>query len=347
MKLSYDLLLKGVANPRKACERVMAYARQWRIKQFALPEYKTLVLEAYQDKNSEALKKIRTSSRRLFGLEKISDLKSDGEFRGLIWQAMCEIYKDGNATDLGVVSTGFRDVSLNCHSRSVLESWVYLMGFYDELSTIQGYAKYVCPGSTAIDVGANVGAHTLSLSSMVGPYGQVHAYEPRASIVDRLKVNLKLNQAGNVVVRAVGVGQKRGQIPFNEGSNDFNQGVGHFDPDSKVLIPITSLDEDLSRLEGQVSFIKIDVEGYELQVIRGAREVLAKHRPAIVLEYNSPPWAITDILESCPWPAQIYRLPNNFYEQTSLVRDFGSLQGFHNILILPTSCGTAIDIQKG
>ena len=335
MRLSYDLFLKGARNPRKACERVMEYARQWRIKQFVLPEYKTLALEAYQDKNSEALKKIRTSSRRLYGLEKISDLKSDLEFRAMIWQAICEIYRDGNETNLGTVSTGFRDVFLNCHSHSVLESWVYLMGFYDELSTIQGYAKYVRPGSTAIDVGANVGAHTLSLSSIVGPHGKVHAYEPRALIVERLEANLKLNQAENVVVHAVGVGQKRGQIPFNEEGGNFNQGVGHFDPDSKVVIPITSLDEDLSRIVGGISFIKIDVEGYELQVLQGAREVLAKHRPTIVLEYNSPPWAITDILESCPWPAQVYRLPNNFYEQTSLVRDFGSLQGFNNILVLP------------
>jgi len=335
MRLNYDLFLKGVRDPRKACQRVMEYARQWRIKRFVLPEYKKLVLEAYQDKNSQALKKIRTSSRRLYGLEKISDLKSDLEFRAMIWQAMCEIYKDGNETDLRVVNTGFRDVSLNCHSHSVLESWVYLMGFYDELPTIQGYAPYVPPGSVTIDVGANVGAHTLSLSLMVGPHGQVHAYEPRVSIVQRLKANLALNQAKNVIVHALGVGQKQGQIPFNEESSDFNQGTGHFDPDSKVLIPIISLDEDLGRIEGRISFIKIDVEGYELQVIRGAREILAKHRPAIALEYNSPPWKITDILASCPWPAQVYRLPNNFYEQTRPVEDFGRLQGFHNILVLP------------
>jgi FkbM family methyltransferase len=313
----------------------MEYTRLWLRKIFILPKYKKLVLEAYRDKNSQALKEIQTSNRRLYGWEKVQDLKPDLAFHSRLWQAMCEVYKDGEEIDLGIISTGYRDVALKGHSRSVLESNIYLMGFYDELSAIQEYAQYVRPGSIAVDVGANVGAHTFSLSSMVGPSGKVHAYEPRASILESLRANITLNKAQNVIVHAVGLGKEQGKIPFNEEDGHFNQGIGHFDPDSKVFIPITSLDDDLGRIEGRISLIKIDVEGYELQVIEGAREVLAKHRPAIVLEYNSPPWSMADILKSCPWHAQVFRLPNNFYEKTSQVLDFGSLVGFNNILILP------------
>jgi FkbM family methyltransferase len=141
-------------------------------------------------------------------------------------------------------------------------------------------------GDTFVDVGANVGFYTRMASLLVGESGRVFAFEPLPSAI-RL---LKLNAAGltNVIVETSAVGDRNGEADFcirpeGDTSSLLAGGKG-----SNVSVSITSLDVRLLELEAapkSVDFIKIDVEGAELSVLRGAVKTIEKYRPIVYLEF--------------------------------------------------------------
>ena len=79
-------------------------------------------------------------------------------------------------------------------------------------------------------------------------------------------------------------------------------------------IRVTTLDEETRALDGQIDLIKIDVEGAELAVVRGARNTLASHRPMIVTEFNSQRYSFKDLLEQIPYECRCYRIPDTCWD---------------------------------
>jgi FkbM family methyltransferase len=140
--------------------------------------------------------------------------------------------------------------------------------------------KYARPGSVAIDVGAHIGTHTLTMARCVGPSGRVYAFEPVKKIYRELVRNLALNGIGNVVPLRYALGNGSPRLmhmkpitPHEEGGTAVGRGG---DP-----VELRSLDS--FGFEG-VSLIKIDVEGYELPVLDGAAETIRRNRPVLVVE---------------------------------------------------------------
>lgn len=146
----------------------------------------------------------------------------------------------------------------------------------------------VKPGMTVIEVGANIGAHTVFLARKVGPRGQVHAFEPQLVVFQTLCANLALNQLTNVVTYYAAAGSAAGNllVPVLEPkvSNNFGGlGLGGFDTGMEVpVIPIDSL-----KL-GSCHFLKADVEGMEESVLRGAEDTIRRHRPILYIEDDRP-----------------------------------------------------------
>ncbi len=138
--------------------------------------------------------------------------------------------------------------------------------------------KYIRPGSTAIDVGAHIGIHTLSMSLLVGDEGSTIAFEPQLKLYTELIMNLQINECKNVVAYrcalsdAIGIGEIQ-TPPGNEGGTSLSTGG------SQVFV--TTLD---SLNFVNVSLIKIDAENCEFLVLNGARETIRRCRPVIVLE---------------------------------------------------------------
>lgn len=139
--------------------------------------------------------------------------------------------------------------------------------------------RYARPGSTVVDIGAHIGTHTLLMSQAVGPKGQVVAFEPQVKIYQELLVNLQLNQIKNVQAHFVALGEKSLRItmsypkPENEGAISIGRGGN--------IVELRPLDS--FHLEN-VSLIKIDVEGAEVGVLKGADKTIRKHRPVILIE---------------------------------------------------------------
>lgn len=162
---------------------------------------------------------------------------------------------------------------------------------YFENAEIAAARLLATPGSTAIDLGANVGLFTLALSSYVGPKGRVIAVEPVPVNQERLRHHLARNGAANVVVEAVAVGESDGQAEiFTNTDLAFATAKPLVDLSTvgTIIVPMVSLDTIWSRAGCPlVSFIKIDVEGGEAAALTGASKLIAQCRPTILAEANT------------------------------------------------------------
>ncbi len=151
--------------------------------------------------------------------------------------------------------------------------------------------SHVQEGTIAVDVGAHIGIHTITMSRKVGPQGAVIAFEPQKKIYAEHLENLKLNHCYNVVTfrKALGDAPKTIQMnsrdPTNEGGTPIGGGG-----DFAEMITLDSLNLQ------NVSLMKVDVESYEFFVFQGARETILRNKPVIIFEIlggyayaNSPP----------------------------------------------------------
>jgi FkbM family methyltransferase len=238
--------------------------------------------------------------------------------------------------DLGHHPVGLYGLRVWCSSRSVGESDVYLRGHDEELALLMLFERYVSPGDVAIDVGANVGTHASTLSRLVGPDGLVLAFEPSSAIRPRLKANLELNRAtDNVVLREAAAWSIQTTLRFEEDESNYNQGVGHADPHGTREVEAVTLDDELSGEDRPVSLLKVDVEGFEDHVLRGAAQTLARHRPVIVIEYADPPWSLPDLVASLPYQADVLRAPNTLRERLEPITPDHEMHGWNNLVIVP------------
>lgn len=160
----------------------------------------------------------------------------------------------------------------------LIKAWL-VRGLRWEKHLVELFPRYVKPGSTVIDAGAHIGTHTLALAQLAGPEGRVYAFEPQRKLYRELVYNMRLNNAANVVPLRFALGERAGVIemaPATAGNEGGTQvGVGG------DRVELRSLDSFNFR---NVSFVKIDVEGFEDQVLDGARQTIQRNRPAILIE---------------------------------------------------------------
>lgn len=173
-----------------------------------------------------------------------------------------------------------------------IEKWILEKGSW-EPHVINYINSFLKPGQTCIDVGANAGYHTLLLAKIVGQAGKVLAFEPNEVTYQRLLRNLELNPQLAKVTRcyknALGdcastlkvyqAGQPGNAYVSESFKKElWNRGTENDFIECEVLVL-----DDILRGE-PIHFLKIDVEGMELDVIRGARKSIEQHQPVIVYE---------------------------------------------------------------
>jgi FkbM family methyltransferase len=152
------------------------------------------------------------------------------------------------------------------------------------------FARLVQPGDRCIDVGANIGLHTVRLARLVGAEGEVIAIEPDQELARRAEHNLELNQASAQarVITAAASDRSGDTVQlYRPDTADTNRGrasVMHhaYLTGPAATVPTVTLDEISP---GPVALIKIDVEGHEAAVVHGAADTISRHTPSIVFEY--------------------------------------------------------------
>jgi FkbM family methyltransferase len=174
--------------------------------------------------------------------------------------------------------------------------FIYRKSEVPEVCIMQNIVK---EGDCVLDIGANIGYWTTVLSSQVGRGGRVFAFEPNPKTFDLLTKNININDCKNVIARNVGIAEanRSGKLYIDElHSGDdrvYCPTLGMEMNDRSVMdISLRTLDSfkleiDLQRL----SFIKIDVQGFEPMVLKGAYNVLESSNPVLLIEFSSSCYA--------------------------------------------------------
>jgi FkbM family methyltransferase len=180
----------------------------------------------------------------------------------------------------------------NIAAEDYLEWYLFLFGAYEP--EIANLLPYLTDGNGAlVDVGANIGIHSLTMAKLVGR-GMVFAFEPHPTTADRLRSNLALNDVEDVVVvLQVALLDEERQVSLydSKGPSKGMATLHSYDGWQEIAVRGTTLDNVVeARSISDIHLLKVDVEGYEAQVITGAAAVLARDRPSVIFEYVDWAW---------------------------------------------------------
>jgi FkbM family methyltransferase len=152
------------------------------------------------------------------------------------------------------------------------------------------FKREIRPGQVVLDIGANIGYYTLIAAKLVGPKGRVIAFEPDPANFALLKKNVEANGHKNVTLVQKALSDKNGKArlylnPTNKGDHRlYDSGDGR----SFVTVTRARLDDVLLKLDRQVHFIKMDVQGAEASVLRGMKGLLRRSRSLKLVTEFSP-----------------------------------------------------------
>jgi FkbM family methyltransferase len=172
---------------------------------------------------------------------------------------------------------------------------IYIFGRF-ESQTVKTYQKWIEPGNTVLDIGANIGAHTLWFAKLVGKDGLTIAFEPTRYAYSKLKTNIQLNpDLGKRILAEQMLLSREDRQDYQVEIYSSWTVTGTAERHPKHLGELKSTEGAVMRqldsylLEKniqKVDFIKIDVDGYECDVFLGAKSTLDRHKPVICLELS-------------------------------------------------------------
>ncbi|WP_199120914.1 FkbM family methyltransferase [Pedobacter sp. ASV28] len=205
-----------------------------------------------------------------------------------------------------IVSPLQGDFRIKCNPKTWIGAQITYLGEYEDYIK-DTFKKHVSVGDTVLDIGANIGFHTLFFSTLVGNKGKVVAFEPVINNFNQLVENIQLNGFDNVLPINIALGNKNETLYINTAATNNNPGAYSLLDLGETKIECRVGDE-LSEFGSQqkIDFIKIDVEGYELFALQGLIKTIQLYKPKIVFEYDKnyqlkagvDPNAIFDLLTS-------------------------------------------------
>lgn len=229
-----------------------------------------------------------------------------------------------------------------------MQSQIFWYGYYSR-DIVLLIDRILRPGMVVFDVGANIGEITMTAARRVGSTGRVYSFEPMATLHSRLTGHLGLNGLHQVTPIAKGLSDRigsatifRAEAPFKDGTR--HDGLGTLYPTeargvAAGEIELTTLDQFCSDAKvARIDFIKIDVEGAELAVLKGGLESLKRFRPYLIVEvqpdtassagYKSED--IISLLESAGYTFFVIGRKARLRPLKEL-----DLTSFHNVLCVP------------
>lgn len=193
-----------------------------------------------------------------------------------------------------VIVDGFK---LYIHSGGdILSDSLLITKEYEPIETNK-IKDLVKEGDIVIDAGANIGYYTVLLSKAVGPSGKVYSFEPGKDCFDLLKRNVEENSCNNVVLINKALLDKEGESSFyihekdKASSSIYNEAP--LVPATKVTVQVTTLDKEITE---PIDFMKMDIEGAELQALIGGKNLL-KTCKKMIIEMPEERYDFKDIKE--------------------------------------------------
>lgn len=169
--------------------------------------------------------------------------------------------------------------------KETIENQIYNYSCYEPL-TRSVINKYIKPGMTIFDIGANFGCHTLWFAKLVAEYGKVYAFEPMEYAISKLKRNIELNNFNNITLETCALSNivLKNQPTYFQSSYPINR---HPQKPKKEHINFTTLDNYIRTNNiTKLDFLKIDTDGYEYKIIQGGLNSISKFKPTMIIEFG-------------------------------------------------------------
>lgn len=176
---------------------------------------------------------------------------------------------------------------------------VSVFGYHHGLKLLPAEVLALLKGKDFMDIGAFVGDSALILNEYEPD--DIHCFEPSSTNYELLKKTIEMNHLSNIKIYNIGLGDKECEIDFND---NFNSASFHIETSinqNLKKMKISTVDEVCRYNDLNLGLIKLDVEGYELECIKGALESIKKHRPVLLISvYHHPKdfFEIKPLLES-------------------------------------------------
>jgi FkbM family methyltransferase len=179
-----------------------------------------------------------------------------------------------------------------------IDSSIYYQGLFKP-NTVHVINNTVEKGMTVLDIGANIGCHTLRFAKLVGAEGKVIAIEPMSWALSKLKKNIALNDFNNIILdkmaisdRSVGEQIVQFQASWPLYGDLLDGSIHSVHPEENAVEVITLDDYVAKRNIKRIDFIKVAVNGYEYKVIKGGINTIKKFQPVMIIEFSkyAPKW---------------------------------------------------------
>lgn len=200
-----------------------------------------------------------------------------------------DILKVANFTKKGFYEFHLDDVKFDMYLNPIngwVDSSIFLYGSLEPkfLSLIR---KNIKKDDVFFDIGANIGQHGLYASNFCK---SVYSFEPIQRLYNQLELSINRNNFNNIHAFNIGLGNEEKEIPIysdaaNVGGSSVLISAGKF---LEQVIQIKKLDDFLLNNPTEVNMVKIDVEGFELEVLLGARKMFEKYKPKLLIEFSPP-----------------------------------------------------------
>lgn len=175
-----------------------------------------------------------------------------------------------------------KTVWVNTKDTSIVPS--VISGDYETFE-LDIFMQLLKPGVTLLDIGANMGIYSLLAADKAK---RIFAFEPVPENLSLLRKSVKANSASSVKVIPAAVGEKDGSVEMHIIPNSLGTHGIYADSESTLTVQIVSIDNFIKEHSvGKVDLMKIDVEGYEPYVVKGAIKTLKKYKPIILMELDS------------------------------------------------------------
>lgn len=282
-------------------------------------------------------------------LQNYPELKGISFIQGKLRDKLCRWLAP--STQGFVVCPTLYNIDLLVDTEDWIGEHIYFFGEY-EAGTISVLQDYLHRGDVFLDVGAHIGAISCVASRFVGNKGSVYAVEPNPKNYKVLNENIELNKLRNIhplqtaLGNVVSIAHLYTRHKNDSGSDSLIRDEKATEPGIKVTI--TTIDTLVEEKQIDIpDFIKIDVEGYELEVLKGARELLqSSHAPILCIEYikempreKGVAEDICDFVKSVN-RYSVYKLKKSSFMPSKLieVQNKDELPDHDNIFCFPLTC---------
>lgn len=167
----------------------------------------------------------------------------------------------------------------------------WLIYFHCKSDSSDYVLNYLAKSEVILDIGANIGQTAFNMLQTQAKKGLspiVYAFEPYPKTYQKLESNIRMNQTARINAFNIGLSNQKGLLHMTQHSPSNSGGFRMTtDTQNTISVPVISLDEFVSEQQiSRIDFIKIDVEGFELTVLEGAKQVIRQFKPILVFEYS-------------------------------------------------------------